>query len=277
MAARSVPVEQSGAKVPMPKRRALPTVLAAPLAAPLAARLAALVAALALTLAALTTRAGAQPKPGWRNVAPGVEHLWLAAFEADLVRFDLAHHRIDVLVPGAKTPLTAAHARAQERAIAAVNGGFFDTDGRPLGLRIAGGKTILGLRPRVDWGVLEVHRDHARIVHSRAYVPSAEILAAVQVGPRILVAGKVPALKPQIARRTAVALGADGRQVTVVVTRTRVLADALGRALAELGFSDALMLDGGPSTQLSLAAGGLSLDVPGGYPVPDLLVVLARQ
>jgi uncharacterized protein YigE (DUF2233 family) len=233
-------------------------------------------APLILALAALTTPGAAQPTPGWRTVARGIEHLGLAAFDADLVRFDLAHHRVDVLVPGARAPLTAAHARAQEAAIAAVNGGFFDTEGRPLGLRIAGGKTVLGLRPRVDWGVLEVRRDHARIVHSRAYAPSPEILAAVQVGPRILVDGKVPTLKPQTARRTAVALGADGRHLTIVVTRTRVLAVDLGRALAELGFSDALMLDGGPSTQLSLAAGGFSLDVPGGYPVPDLLVVLAK-
>jgi uncharacterized protein YigE (DUF2233 family) len=233
-------------------------------------------AALSLLFVVLAAPAAAQPKPAWRSVGRGIEHLSLAAFDADLVRFDLAHHRVDVLVPGARAPLTAVHARAQEGAIAAVNGGFFDTDGRPLGLRIAGGKTLLGLRPRVDWGVLEIRRDHARIVHSRAYAASPEILAAVQVGPRILVEKKVPTLKPQTARRTAVAVDADGRHLTIIVTRTRILAADLGRALAGLGFSDALMLDGGPSTQISLVAGGFNLDVPGGYPVPDLLVVLAK-
>lgn len=225
-------------------------------------------------VAALVLLAPAVEAPGaWRVVAPGVEHATLAAGETDLLRFDLARFRPDVIVPGAGAPLTAAHARVAERAICVVNGGFFDTDGRPLGLRIGGGKVIQGLRRRVDWGVLLVRAGRASIVHSRDYAFDPAVTAAIQVGPRVLVGGVVPQLKPQSSRRTAVAVDASGRTLTVVVTRARISAAALGEALAGLGFSDALLLDGGPSTQLSAVVGDFSLEVPGGYAVPDLLVI----
>jgi hypothetical protein len=210
----------------------------------------------------------------FRPVAPGVEHLHLDEADTDLIRFDLTRFHLDVLVPGAANPVTAARARLETKAAVAINGGFFDTDGRSLGLRIAAGKVVKGLRPRVDWGVLLVRPGQATIVHSREYVPDPAVTAALQVGPRILVAGQVPPLKPQAARRTAVALDRSGRFVTIVVTRGRVQASALGQTLARLGFDSALMLDGGPSTQLSAVIGDLKLELEGGYAVPDALVVL---
>jgi hypothetical protein len=36
------------------------------------------------------------------------------------------------------------------------------------------------------------------------------------------------------------------------------------------------MLDGGPSTQLSFAVGATSIEIPGGYAVPDLLLIRRR-
>ena len=56
-----------------------------------------------------------------------------------------------------------------------------------------------------------------------------------------------------------------------------VEAAALGARLAALGFHSAVMLDGGPSTQLSLrAASSPAREIPGGYPVPDLLALVRR-
>jgi len=46
--------------------------------------------------------------------------------------------------------------------------------------------------------------------------------------------------------------------------------------LAEGGFESALLLDGGPSTQLALDVGITHLDLPGGYAVPDLLLIVGR-
>jgi uncharacterized protein YigE (DUF2233 family) len=205
-----------------------------------------------------------------------VEHLHLVVGDAELLRFDLARFRADVVVPGPERPLTATAARTHERAALAVNGGFFDADGRSLGLRIAGGKTVVPTRPKVDWGVLVVRDDRASIVHSREYVADPGVRAAIQVGPRLLVEGRPTPLKPQTARRTAVALDKTGHALTVVVTRAAVSATELAQALAGLGFESALLLDGGPSTQLSATVGGLNLEIPGVYGVPDVLLMRAR-
>jgi uncharacterized protein YigE (DUF2233 family) len=218
--------------------------------------------------------------PGWTALAPGAEHLRVEESKIDLFRFDLETYRADVVVPGAAKPATAAALRQQAGAALVVNGGFFDTEGRPLGLRIADGRKVIGLRKVVDWGVLVLRPGRAAIVHSLDYPAAAgtspAVTGAIQVGPRILVDGRVPGLKPQAARRTAVAIDHGGRFLTVVVANARMQAADLGRALAGFGFSDALMLDGGPSTQLSAAIGDFSREIPGGYAVPDALVVRHR-
>jgi hypothetical protein len=232
---------------------------------------------LLLLVATLLANEARLEQPAWREVAPGVEQLHLDEGDAELLRFDLARYRADVVVPGPRRPLTAGAARAGQHAALAVNGGFFDSEGRSLGLRVAGGKTVVPPRPKVDWGMLLVREGRASIVHSREYVADIAVEAAIQVGPRILVDGRATQLKPQIARRTAVALDKEGHTLTVLVTRAPIAAPALAAALERLGFDTALMLDGGPSTQLSAAIGGLSLEIPGLYAVPDVLVVRARE
>jgi uncharacterized protein YigE (DUF2233 family) len=227
------------------------------------------------TLPVQAPAAGAEAV-AWKQVQSGVEHLHIGELDAELFRFDLRGFEVEVLVPGRDHRQTAAELRRQRDGVLAVNGGFFDTDARPLGLRVSGKRVVIPLRPRVDWGVLVVRDGGASIVHSREYVADAGITAAVQVGPRLLIGGRPTDLKPQAARRTAVALDRDGRFLTFIVTRVRVDAGALARALAGLGFDRALMFDGGPSTQLSVALPGHELEIVGGYPVPDGVVVRPR-
>jgi hypothetical protein len=215
---------------------------------------------------------------GWEPVASGVDHLHVTepGIDAELVRFDLGRFRTEVVVLGAERPRTAAALREERRASAAVNGGFFDEEWRPLGLRIASGKTVIGLRPRVDWGVLILRQGRARIVHSREFRADPAIEQAIQVGPRLLVDGQPLRLKPQAARRTAVAIDREGRSLTLVATYAASDATRLAELLARLGFDAALMFDGGPSSQLSAAMGTLHLDLRGGYAVPDVLLVSPR-
>jgi uncharacterized protein YigE (DUF2233 family) len=99
----------------------------------------------------------------------------------------------------------------------------------------------------------------------------------VQGIPRLVVGGKVARLKPQIAERTAVC--AEGNIVLLVVS-TRAETMAFARFLADpldkggLGCSAALNLDGGPSTQLIVKLPALTLSVPGGWEVPNALIVI---
>jgi uncharacterized protein YigE (DUF2233 family) len=194
----------------------------------------------------------------------------------DLVRFDLQRFRPEVVMLGRQGTRTAAALRRDLSAVAAINGGFFDDERHPLGLRIAGGKTVVPLRPRVDWGVLVLRPGRAAIVHSRDFEPDARIEGAIQVGPRLLAAGRPLRLKPQTARRSAVALDREGRTLTLVVCPEPIAAGRLAELLARLGFHSALLLDGGASTQISAAVGRFTLDVPGAYGVPDALIVRSR-
>lgn len=216
----------------------------------------------------------------WRALAPGAER---ASLDVDgvpvvLVRFALATYRAEIIVGAGAPPRaqTAAEAARAPGIVAAVNGGFFDEHRAPLGLRIADGKIRAPLRPHADWGVLLIDDWRARIVHTTDVRGAVTARAAIQVGPRLVVGGAPLGLKPQRARRTAVALDRDGRHLTLVLADAPADANALARALAAAGFDAALLLDGGPSTQLALRAGDARDDIPGGYAVPDLLVIAKR-
>jgi uncharacterized protein YigE (DUF2233 family) len=189
-------------------------------------------------------------------------------------------------------PRTAAELRRNRGAVATVNGGFFDDGVVPLGLRIADGEQRFPLRPKADWGVLVLAGHRARIVHTREYPPARppvqagqvgppsagdeRIDGAIQVGPRLLVGGVPTKLRPQLARRTAVAIDGPGSALALIVVPDAIDANELAGRLATAGFTDAMLLDGGPSTQASLELGDAHLEVSGAYPVPDLLAVFPR-
>ena len=246
---------------------------------PLAGLLAAALAA--VPLAAAATEVAASPLT-WEKLGPGIERATLPGPDRGgpvlLLRFALAVYQAEVFVGDGWPPRleTAADLRRRRGAVAVVNGGFFDERRRPLGLRIVQGQPRVPFRRKVDWGVLLLEGGKARIVHSRELPAPPAASGAIQVGPRLLVGGKPLKLKPQWARRTAVALDADGGALTLVVADAPVEANQLAAQLAASGFDSAMMLDGGPSTQLSFAHGDVQVDVPGGYPVPDLLLITGR-
>jgi len=221
----------------------------------------------------------------WTEMAPGASRAEIVAAAGQtkivLYRFALAQFRADVVVGGGWPPARETTAALVRRrgAVAAVNGGFFGEHGEPLGLRISGGRTRAPLRPQADWGVLVLDETGARIVHTRDLARPEALgrpRGAIQVGPRLVVAGRPLPLKPQVARRTAVALERSGDALTLVVVDDPIDANELAQRLAAAGFDSALLLDGGPSTQLAVAIGAVRADVPGGYPVPDLLVIMPR-
>lgn len=232
----------------------------------------------ALVLGALAL--GAAHKPTWHRLENGLEHRQIEArdVQADLLRFDLSQFDADVEMTGGQTPVTAADAVTAHHATAAVNGGFFDPQWRPLGMRISHGLSRIPLRPHVDWGVFVIRSSRAHILHSRQYQATPVGDAGIQVGPRLLVAGQPTKLKPPLAYRSALAVDSTGRYLTVVSTAVPVDANVLAKALQRLGeFSDAVLLDGGPSAQLFAQSGSFVIDRPGGYGVPDLLVFKRRQ
>ncbi len=170
---------------------------------------------------------------------------------------------------GAKA-LTAQQFAEETGAEAVINASFFDVDGSAMGLLVVDGDERVPLRP-VDWGVFAVDEaGAASIVHTDAWDATRAPRQAVQSGPRLVVGGKATELKKQSARRTAVCTLDDGRVALVVVDDSVAATELAGWFVAQ-GCTDALNLDGGPSSQLYLSRGGVVVDVPGGWPVPVAL------
>jgi hypothetical protein len=229
--------------------------------------------------------AGAVPASGepprFVMLAPGIAHARYEKRPADAEPFSGHAFRIDLNVAGLRlvpagepgSRRTVAQIVAPYPAVVAINASFFDTDGRAMGLAVDEGRST-GSGKRPSWGALVVEGSQARITRGADMSDQLVLRLVVQGIPRLVVGGKVPGLKQQIAERSAVC--AEGSVVTLVVS-TKVETTAFARFLADssekggLGCVDALNLDGGPSTQLVVKLPGLELSLPG-WGVPNALV-----
>jgi exopolysaccharide biosynthesis protein len=221
--------------------------------------------------------------PRFSIVAPGIAHAVFKVRPADAEPFSGHVFKIDLdvaelrLVPAGDS----AARRTVEQIVApypiavAVNASFFDKEGRAMGLAVDEGR-VMALSNRRNWGALVIDGKQGQIMLGADIQDPLDHRLIVQGIPRLLVGGKVQQLKPQIAERTALCAGGH---IVVLVVSTKAEATAFARFLADppdkggLGCWDALNLDGGPSTQLVVKLPALELSVPGGWGVPNALVV----
>ncbi len=242
-----------------------------------------------LLLAGKVSPAEAFEASEWTALGPGLWHRARtleqttdeAPLAANLFRVDPRVTRLTVLDarrPG-RSVARVSTLRQESNAYLVVNGGFFDPEGQPLGLVVGDGREKSPLR-KVDQGVFLIAGGKPLIQHAREPLPSS-IEVGLQAGPRLVVNGRSLQLKPQASRRTSVCLPGDGTVVLLVMSAPISLSD-LAANLARpatsggLGCWTALNLDGGPSTQLSLVTPEMSLEIEGGWGVPNALAVLPR-
>jgi Phosphodiester glycosidase len=241
--------------------------------------------ALAVLLAvagAVMSPVRAEP-PRFSVVALGIAHAVFKVRPADAEPFSGHAFKIDLavaelrLIPAGEPPLrrTVEQIVAPYPVVVASNASFFDTEGRAMGLAIDEGR-VMASSNRRTWGALVIDGKQGQIMLGADIQDPLGHRLIVQGIPRLIVGGKVQQLKPQIAERTAVCAGGN---IVVLVVSTRADATAFARFLADppdqggLGCWDALNLDGGPSTQLVVKLPGLALSLPGGWGVPNALVV----
>jgi len=236
---------------------------------------------LALNGAVVSSVRGESPR--FVTVAPGIAHATFQMRPEDPELFSGHAFKIDLdmaelrLVPagGPSSRRTVEEIVAPYPAVVAINASFFDKEGRAMGLAVDEGR-LIATGKRQSWGALVVDDKKARIVLGADIQDHLAHRFIVQGIPRLVVGGKAQQLKPQVAERTAVC--AEGKVVVLVVS-TKAEATAFARFLAHppdkggLGCADALNLDGGPSTQLVVKLPGLALSLPGGWGVPNALVV----
>jgi len=225
--------------------------------------------------------------PSFSTLAPGIAHAIVEVRPADAESFSIRAFKIDLdvaelrLIPagGPSSRRTVEEIAAPYPAVVAVNASFFDNEGRAMGLAVDEGRALASSKRR-SWGALVIDGKRARIMSGADIEDHLAHRLIVQGIPRFAVGGKVQPVKPQIAERTAVC--AEG-SIVVLVVSTKAESTAFARFLADspdrggLGCSDALNLDGGPSTQLVVKLPTLALSLPGGWGVPNALVVTPGQ
>jgi uncharacterized protein YigE (DUF2233 family) len=225
----------------------------------------------------------------WTKVAEGIEHRMLNCsrerqrFDLHLVRVDPQRARIDVVLQPNSSAADVARGGGWT---VAMNANFFDEQFRPLGVVMSEGRQLNATHP-VSWqSVFYVTRnERVRIAPVLRWKDlRAGARAAAQAGPRIVVAGE----RNRVARaapswRSGVCIDGRGRAVLFATPRESLLDVAqmveLGVRSEEaggMGCRDAMLFDGGPSTQLFVARGERSVVVEGDKHVPAYLVVKSR-
>jgi len=200
---------------------------------------------------------------------------WAVTFRAD-------HVRLAVIDNPSRGPLGDAMAALD--AIAGVNGGYFQADGTPVGLEIAGGKKIHGYeRAKLLSGIFVVTGGHPRLVRSAHFQPSNKDTEALETGPFLIFDTKIVGglNTARAARRTVIAN--DGRgDWALLYLEPVTLADAAA-ILATPGIfrqgrlEQALNFDGGSSSGLWAATGSTPFYLHEFGNVRNFLAILTRK
>ena len=172
----------------------------------------------------------------------------------------------------------------REKYICGVNGGYFDDEFAPIGLRIVSGQMIAPLRrARLITGVLLASPRGVQIVRAGEFSRSQKISAAIQCGPFLVDASqRVRGLNnSQQARRTFAATAMNERALLGVCSEVSLadLAAILATIpiAADLKIQRALNLDGGSSSAFwFVRENGSAFSIPEQKPVRDFVAVVPK-
>jgi exopolysaccharide biosynthesis protein len=193
----------------------------------------------------------------------GLEHRYVVVEDSnsgeraslELAIFSAKSCRLKVVDRPTEPRLDLDEVMARGNFLAAVNGGYFDPEYRPIGLLIVDGIMIAPLqKARLLSGVLSAAGKKVQISRVSEFSMAQKLEAAVECGPMIVDLGKaVRGLEStKLARRTFAALTASGDKAALGFCSDVTLAD-LSNILAIVTISDfkiqrALNLDGGSSS-----------------------------
>lgn len=236
-----------------------------------------------LCLSTLLLSFNATAANGWRKLTSGIEYQDLEGgilapwSHIHVFRIDLNKNRL-ALVTAKSLALKNASANQfaeHAKALLSINGGFFDPEFKPLGLRINNKVLENPLKNISWWGIFYIKNNQPYISNVRHFTHDNDIEFAIQSGPRLLIKGKIPSLKPGVADRSALGITKDGKVIILVSTTSAMTTHDLARRLKAppLSCVDAINLDGGSSSQLFAHINSFHLNVHGFSNVSDAIVV----
>lgn len=224
---------------------------------------------------------------GWRQLAPGIEYQDLEGSfltpwsHIHAFRINLKDNELSLVTA---KDLSREHASVNEyaqysNALLAINGGFFDGNYKPLGLRVYNRRQKNPAKNISWWGIFYVKNQKAYLTNIRQYNPDRQIDFAIQSGPRLLINNRIPPLKPGRAERSALGITQDGHIIILVTDNMPISTTELAQLMkaAPLNCENALNLDGGSSSQLRAQVASFQLDVHGFSNVSDAVIVKARK
>ena len=172
----------------------------------------------------------------------------------------------------------------RENCVCGVNGGYFDTEFKPLGLRVADGTTFSPLRrARLITGILLQSDRSINIVRVGEFSRTKKIIVAIQSGPFLVEGNKrIRGLDDsQLARRTFAGLATNDRAFLGVCSDVSLaqLANILATApiATDSKIRGAMNLDGGSSSAFWFAREDSSaFSISGRKPVRDFVGVVPK-
>lgn len=234
----------------------------------------------------LSPNTTAKANRGWQQLKEGIAYQDLGerllkpwahihAFRIDPEKNQLALITASTL--SQKNASVSAYAHFS-KALLAINGGFFDREYRPLGLRISNKEQKNPLKRISWWGIFYIKKNKPHINSIYHFYRDNNIDFAIQSGPRLIISNKIPSLKPGIAERTALGITKDKKIIILVTDNASMSTTELAELMKAppLSCTDALNLDGGNSTQLYASIDSFQLSVQGYSNVSDAVVVKAK-
>jgi hypothetical protein len=169
----------------------------------------------------------------------------------------------------------------REKYVCGVNGGYFDTEFKPIGLRVAGSTTFSPIRrARLITGILLQSDRGIDVVRVGEFSRTKKIVAAIQSGPFLVEGNKrIRGLNDsQLARRTFAGIATNDRGFLGVCTDVSLveLANILATApiVADSKTRRAMNLDGGSSSAFWFdREDGSAFSISGRKPVRDFVAV----
>lgn len=167
----------------------------------------------------------------------------------------------------------------QSNALLSINGGFFDHNFNPLGLRINHKKLENPLKRISWWGIFFVENNKPHITNISHFHQNEDMDFAIQSGPRLLIKGTIPSLKPGAADRTALGITKEGKVIILVSNNAAMTTNELAQIMKSTPLSciDAINLDGGSSSQLYAHINSFHLNVHGFSYISDAIIVKPKK
>jgi uncharacterized protein YigE (DUF2233 family) len=211
----------------------------------------------------------------WKTLAPGFDYR--TENNVHFFKIDPQKFRIDLLLSshyGMKS-LTADEYRKKSRALLVINGGFFDELYRSLGLLETGGKVVNPVK-KAGWGVFVLKGDKGNdpaLLLPKDWTGGGRM--AIQAGPRLVIDGQLTSLKSNApSRRSAIGI-TPGNSVEIAISERLLTLQEWGSVLQK-DCIQALNLDGGGSSQISVVLPNFSLNMTGETGVPNAVAVFEK-